>query len=162
MPNPRPIAERFAEKYEVVPFSGCWIWNGATGGKGYGYITYEQGSQGGIGAHRVSWMLHRGVIPKGMYVCHKCDVPACVNPDHLFLGTNQDNVADCIAKGRKKYGKVRFGEAITSAKLTESAVIDIRKKRMVQKEYAKLYGVSQGSIRNVQRGRTWKHVPPSH
>lgn len=91
------LAERFAGKFAPEPNTGCWLWTASVNRKGYGRI--------GVGdaaalAHRVSWELHRGPIPGGLCVLHKCDVPACVNPDHLFLGTVPDNTADCIAKGR--------------------------------------------------------------
>ena len=104
MPNARPLADRFHEKYVVVPFSGCWLWTASTMSRGgYGKMTVEQGEQQCTGAHRVSWMLHKGEIPKGMWVLHRCDVPACVNPDHLFLGDVVDNNRDAIEKGRHKW-----------------------------------------------------------
>jgi len=158
MPNARPVAERFHEKYEIVPWSGCWIWTGATTGKGYGHMTYEQGSQRGIGAHRISWMLHKGGIGAGLYVCHRCDIPACVNPDHLFLGTSLENTTDCIAKGRARY-VTRYGEATNTAKVTVESVLDIRKKAETAAVYAEKYGITQSSVRFIWRRKTWKHVP---
>jgi HNH endonuclease len=87
-------ADRFW-KY-VKKENNCWLWTGATA-KGYGDLQVGDKRQR---AHRISWMLHRGKIPKGMFVCHKCDNPPCVNPAHLFLGTNRDNILDCHLKGR--------------------------------------------------------------
>ena len=77
--------------------AGCWLWQGARSSKGYGSVRY---SGRAIGAHRLSWLLHKGPIPDGLHVLHSCDTPACLNPEHLFLGSNQDNVTDKIAKGR--------------------------------------------------------------
>lgn len=157
MPNPRPAVDRFHEKYERVPWSGCWIWTARVGGKGYGYMSYEQGSQCEIGAHRISWLLHRGEIPEGRYVCHRCDVPSCVNPDHLFLGTALENKGDCDQKGRARY-VTRRGEASNKAKLTVEAVLDIRSGTQTSAEYARKYGVTPSTIRYVKRRQSWSHI----
>ncbi|MGD4429391.1 HNH endonuclease signature motif containing protein, partial [Xanthomonas citri pv. citri] len=80
-----------------VPESGCWLWLGAEKGNGYGNV--KEGRRNTT-AHRRSWEEHNGPIPKGMHVCHKCDTRPCINPDHLFLGTRKQNMADCVAKDR--------------------------------------------------------------
>ena len=80
------------------PNTGCWLWTAHTGA--YPKIWFKNSS---IGAHRASWMLFRGEIPKGMCVLHKCDTTACVNPDHLELGTQEKNIRDCVARGRYNY-----------------------------------------------------------
>lgn len=93
------LAARFSSKYEPVTETGCWIWTASIGGGGYGQIG-SGGRKQPLLAHRASWQIHFGQIPDGMQVCHKCDVKLCVNPDHLFLGSQIDNMQDMIRKGR--------------------------------------------------------------
>lgn len=94
-----PLSVRF-DMYSVrVPWTGCWIWTGAINGGGYGSMCYRGRRDG---AHRFSWEYHNGQsIPEGMRVLHKCDMPSCVNPEHLFLGTQSDNQIDAQTKGRR-------------------------------------------------------------
>jgi hypothetical protein len=87
----------FFDKIMPEPNTGCWLWAGRLHYKGYGEIGFFSKKQK---AHRVSWLLHKGEIPDGLFVCHKCDTPACVNPDHLFLGDNKDNIDDSVRKKR--------------------------------------------------------------
>ena len=90
------IQERFDSKY-IKDSSGCWLWQACKDRDGYGQLQVAGRS---IGAHRVSWELTNGPIPEGLYVCHHCDITNCVNPDHLFIGTNTDNMRDKVNKGR--------------------------------------------------------------
>jgi hypothetical protein len=96
-----PLAVRFWAK--VQKSAGCWTWTANHLPKGYGVIGVGAADQGLKLAHRVSWEIHFGPIPAGLFVCHRCDNPPCVRPDHLFLGTVQDNVDDMVAKGRANY-----------------------------------------------------------
>jgi hypothetical protein len=90
---------RFNSK--VTTGDGCWLWNGARDGKGYGRLIIKDVN---ARATRVAWELAYGEIPSGLYVCHRCDTPSCVRPDHLFLATNDENMADMVAKGRARNG----------------------------------------------------------
>ena len=134
--------------------SKCWIYNRMTG-EGYGDMSNRKVYRR---AHRFSWELHYGPIPEGMYVCHKCDVRNCVNPDHLFLGTHQDNQIDKIKKGRSKHPR---GSESGGAKLTEIQVLSIKKAikegiRLIK--LARLYNVSDHCIGSIKMGRTWAHI----
>lgn len=94
------IKERFMAKISPEPMSGCWLWDAQTNHSGYGLI-WTRGRQGkAVRAHRVSYELFKGPIDDGLFVCHKCDTPQCVNPDHLFLGRDIDNIHDMVSKGR--------------------------------------------------------------
>jgi hypothetical protein len=101
---------RFESKFERITESGCWIWTASMNKKGYGRYHETGGESGFTLAHRASWKMNKGPIPDGLLVCHRCDVPQCVNPDHLFLGTHKDNLYDAIKKkGRKFLATRKFG-----------------------------------------------------
>ena len=91
------LQEKFEQKVERIPFSNCWIWKAWINEHGYGRMRVKNNL---VLAHRVSWEIHKTSIPKGLCVLHHCDVPSCVNPDHLFLGTQKDNILDMFKKGR--------------------------------------------------------------
>lgn len=146
------VSERFHAAYTVAP-NGCWLWSTHVNARGYGRIW--DGSKV-VSAHRLSYELHSGPIPPGIFVCHRCDEPICVNPDHLFLGTHAENVADCKAKGR-----TRKGIHHKSAKLTEDAVRMIREAIAIgdrQVDIGNRFGVSQKCVSMIKRGVTWSHV----
>ena len=154
----RSLEERFWEKVEVRGEDECWLWK-ASFQKGYGQIGVK-GQSFPEKAHRVSWIIHFGGIPKSMSVLHDCDTPACVNPKHLSLGTQADNLKDMTWKGRRRHGGA-FGERNKSSKLSEERVRKIR--HLVsqgEKHYriAKQFGVSRPAISAIIRGETWAWV----
>ena len=144
----RPLKERFFRHVDKT--LSCWLW---TGYKINGYGKILVGTRYGHQfAHRVSWEIHHSKIPDGMLVCHACDTPACVNPDHLFLGTQKDNLKDMSVKGRSLRG-----EKSKLAILTEEEVREIRKNwpAKTQIELSRLYGVSKGCIHRIVRNLNW-------
>lgn len=140
------IIDRFMSHVEMVTESSCWIWMASTSIYGYGSFGYENKTQG---AHRVSWQLFKGPIPDGLHVLHKCDVAPCVNPDHLFLGTSQDNMTDMVLKGRARWG-------CESMKLNWGQVQEIRESQESGPVLASRYNVSRVIISRVRRGEAWK------
>ena len=154
-------SERFAAQYIPEPNSGCWLWTSHTS-DGYGRIRIGGGKV--AGAHRYAWICENGEIPQGKMICHRCDNPACVNPDHLFLGTASDNMADASRKGRMNWkpGEVRAlpqGESHHAAKLTEADVRQIRSSKATGKSLAPLYGVTEVTISRIRRRLIWRSVP---
>ena len=147
----KTLKDRFLSR---VDRSGdCWLWTGPQKGKGYGYAWFKGRQRS---AHRVAWQVFTGPIPEGLCVCHKCDVRACVNPDHLFLGTVADNNADMIAKGRCRYP---HGEEAWGAKLTRSDVWEIRRRSATgvytRKQIGLQYGVTGAAVAAIAKRRTW-------
>jgi hypothetical protein len=145
--------ERLFEKSTPAE-NGCIEWTGSANGKGYGMMVYKGHIRA---AHRISWMEHFGDIPGNMLVCHRCDNPKCINPMHLFLGTNQDNMNDMKRKGRQYTPK---GEDHARSKLTWDAVRDIRTSSDSAMMLAKRYGVSDMTIYYVKTGKGWKEPSP--
>lgn len=149
-----PIKTKFEARVSPEPMSGCWLWDGHYYANGYGYFSNSRSERGS--AHRFSWKLYRGEIPEGSLVCHRCDNRACVNPDHLFLGTHADNLADASQKGRLKHKpsrkiSVHRGERHWAAKLTPNQVLEIRQlPRSELKKAPMKYGVSLGTIYNLR------------
>jgi hypothetical protein len=152
----RSLAARFWEKVsKPSATSGCWLWLGSVDVGGYG--RFQLASRRTVKASRVSWMLTRGPIPSGVCVLHHCDNPLCVNPDHLFLGTNADNSHDRDQKGRTAVGE-RNGKSV----LTAAQVLEIRKTYLPHKigclRITRLLGLPFGAVHNVLHGGTWKQV----
>lgn len=142
--------DRFLARVAPDPNTGCWLWTGGLFGNGYGHVV---GRDGRGSAHRFAYTHFRGPIPSGLVVCHTCDVRACVNPDHLFLGTQADNVADRNQKGRHARG-----ERIGGAKLTAAQVLEIFQSSDCQRDLAARYGVEDKAIWRIRSGRRWAHV----
>lgn len=143
----KSIIEKFEQKI-FYSLDGCWYWLGRTGSGGYGYLSDENKNE--VMAHRFSYSLHKGSI-NGLFVCHTCDNRLCVNPDHLFLGTHQDNMDDMGIKGRG---------GNNNKKLTVENVIEIKKLLglIPMSRIAKKYGVHTQSISRVKHGLSFKYV----
>lgn len=147
MRNPDPLPDRFWRF--VTPVDGCWLWRGNRNQAGYGQI--KVGRKGpSVSAHRLSYELHHGPIPAGLFVLHRCDNPPCVNPDHLFVGTAKDNSDDMIAKGRRAkhvrpHSRVR--------KLTDDQVLAIRLDGRALYIVAGEFDVSEATISMIRTGR---------
>lgn len=160
----KPAIERVLEKVVRIPFSGCWIFTGATNDAGYGIVGMGRRGEPNDRAHRVVFRHYCGPIPGGMFVCHECDTPACCNPHHLFLGTNQDNVNDMVRKGRNSPPPRNphvVGSVHPGAKLNEEQVADIRLmygKGLKQQQLADMYGVARQTISKVVNHKRFKHV----
>lgn len=132
--------------------TGCWLWTAkAKDSGGYGLFYLEGKNKK---AHRVSYELFVGPIPKGLHILHSCDTPACVNPDHLRAGTVAENMAERDARGRRN---VR-GEQIGTSKLTREQVIEIKKSCLGLNALSELYGVEAQSIWRIRTGKAWAHV----
>lgn len=151
--------QRFADKYIPEPNSGCWLWLGNTNENGYGIIDIKiKGFRKVVGAHRISYEIHKGEVPSDLNVCHVCDTPACVNPDHLFLGTDMDNHLDAVRKGRVKKITPMLGAAHARALLSEDDILGIRLSNESLKVLSERYNISQPSISSIRTGRSWKSV----
>jgi len=132
--------------------SDCVLWTGDTSKNGYGRLFWKRKSHR---VHRLVWEIHNGPIPAGMLICHRCDVRFCINPTHLFLGTNADNTADMIRKGRLRVAK---GEESGHAKLTEQAVRAIRFSRTPRSVLAEKFGVTVTTIGDILHRKSWRHL----
>jgi len=142
---------------KVKKTNSCWEWQGARqiqkGKKWHGLLTFNK--QGWL-AHRFSWTIHNGPIPTGQYICHTCDNPACVNPDHLFLGSQADNMRDMNSKGRHADQK---GIKQSNVKLSEADVYLIRSHPDISsKWWAKNLDVHPTTINDIKKRRTWNHI----
>lgn len=150
--------ERILTNIEINKETQCWNWQKCKNDKGYGWIGLS-GTK--ILAHRYSYQVFVGEISDGLCVLHKCDNPACVNPDHLFLGTLKDNAVDKVNKGRA-YTGCHQGELHPSCKLKTSQVIEIRNLyksgNFTQKELANKYSLSQSHVADIINKRKWGHI----
>lgn len=145
--------ERF---WNQVDKSGeCWEWIGTTNDRGYGLFRYNYGD---YRAHRFSYELAHGpIIEEGMFVCHKCDNPLCVRPDHLFLGTTQENTTDKVSKGRQARGETS-GNSILTEEQVRSMIQEYIPGRFGYRVLAQKYGVSAGHVARIIKGKLWKHI----
>jgi|SRR6185437_212326 len=155
--HPESLEKRFEDRFIPEPNSGCWLWTGELDAYGYGSLLLRKIKENGvwrkmrIKAHQLAWKLHKGEIPDGLEVCHSCDMPQCVNPEHLFVGTHYQNMRDRDIKGRGK----------NTVTLTAEKVLAIRS--ALKTEYRPRYiaaalDVSTEAVRCIRDGRSWKHV----
>ncbi len=127
--------------------TGCILWTGPVGNHGYGYFYV---SKGRYTSHRAAYETFVGPIPEGMMVCHKCDVKLCINPEHLFLGTVDDNMKDCAVK-RRNWRKLADDEVRQIRSINGASHASL----------ARCYGVSDVMIRHIRMGKWWRHLPSS-
>jgi HNH endonuclease len=153
----RGTLERFLAFVSPEPNTGCWLWLGARNRKGYGArFSLGRRGEGGDEAHRLAWTLLSGEIPASQYVLHRCNVPCCVNPEHLYLGDHAQNMADMVRLGRQARGS-RQGHT----KLRETDVVRMRDRVDAgepQKSVASAFGVSPATVNRIVKGQSWTHV----
>jgi HNH endonuclease len=147
--------ERFWERVEPEPMSGCWLWTGVLAGRGYGKFRVNGDD---VYTHRFSWTLHQGPVPDGLCVLHRCDNPPCVNPRHLFLGTKKDNSWDCRMKGRLNTVPFLRRQRSSRVVLTDEHILAIRRSIGASHLIAPLYGVAASTVRRIRAGCAWSSV----
>ena len=155
MPKKIPLRDRFLEKVNIGDINVCWNWKAGIKGSGYGNFWIGNRS---YQAHRISFILFKGKIKKGNYICHECDNKLCVNPKHLWQGTHLDNMRDKVSKGRQ----VRMsGSKNGFAKLTDKDVIEIRELyktgEFTLKQLGKLYKCHYSNIHLITTNKHWKY-----
>lgn len=148
----RPILERFIKFIDYCTALPCWVWTGSLSTKGYGKFSITRSIW--EGAHRVSYRLFIGEIPAGIFVCHRCDNPKCVNPKHLFLGDSMANFRDAQSKQRHAFGD-RHGRR----KLSEKEAIEIKASNLKGRTLAKEFKVCPATISLIRNNKIWSHLP---
>lgn len=138
----KPLTDRFLKFVSPEPYSGCWLWTGSIKSSfGYGQFWLS----GNVFAHRAAWLIFKGAIPESVQVLHKCDTPTCVNPGHLYLGTQSRNVKDAYDRKRR----------LPNRKLTPEDVEEIRQSGKPQSWLARKFGVAQPTISKIQLRQRW-------
>lgn len=168
------IKEKFLSRVSIDE-TGCWLWAAGKTGQGYGAFAIDGRNRP---AHRVSFELFKGKIPEGIFVCHKCDIPACVNPDHLFLGTHQDNMDDRSKKGRtpplpnthsnqewnlKRIRSMPKGADNTATRYTDEQVLqvhELRKTGIGPKPISEALGLPEMFVQDIIYGRARRYLHP--
>lgn len=152
-----PLDVRLARKSVVDPATGCWLWTDAPDRDGYGRLQVAGKARK---AHRVAYEVHVGPVPGDLCVCHKCDVRLCVNPEHLFLGTNTENVADMVRKGRAPHVKnpmpgERNGRAVLTLAQAQAARDLVLNRGHTRASAARRFGVGETAICRIVNGQAW-------
>ncbi len=147
--------DKFARLYRVDSESGCWLWIGQRSGRRYGAHCIAGRT---VKAHRFSWELHYGPIPSGAYVCHKCDTPLCVNPRHLFVGTQADNMRDMAAKGRAASRPGQNNPIAVPVSIARAIAAD---RETPARDLARDHGVSAAVVYRIRNGTHWSARSPS-
>lgn len=148
----RTFLDRFESKFIPEPMSGCWLWDASQNRDGYGNFRFRDKI---LNAHRVAWYIYRGAIPRGVQVLHKCDIRSCVNPQHLYLGSQRDNVLDCENRKRARHPK---GDQHKNAKISEKQAIYIFWDSRPQHEIARDYKISQPLVSSIKNQKAWTHI----
>ena len=146
----RPVLDRLFDMAIPEPNSGCWLFTGSTNNKGYGQIRCSGKTHL---AHRISFEALNGSAG-GKHILHQCDTPLCVNPEHLWVGTQKDNIIDMWKKKRSP----TFGESHPFSRLTDTAVREIKSSSEKGRDLAKRFNASEATISMIRRGHTWKHI----
>lgn len=160
MVQTKTVEERFEERFIPEPNSGCWLWIGEIDAYGYGslFLFKERVSRGNwrkirIKVHRQSWKIHRGEIHSGMEVCHSCDMPGCVNPEHLYLGTHRQNMDD-----RDRKGRLAQGERSPFSKISAKDVVAIRASTQTLAVLGARYGIAFQTVSEIRLGLIWRSI----
>jgi len=148
------LVAAFDDLFVPEALSGCWLWHGEVNRSGYGQYYESYTPRIRHMAHRHAWKIHFGPIPDGLWVCHHCDTPSCVNPSHLFLGTPADNSADMVRKGRSSWGE-RKGRG---ASLTNAQAEEILASTETNTALGRKYGVDHRTISQIRLGTTWSRL----
>jgi hypothetical protein len=146
------LLERFEAKFIPEPNTGCWLWIAGVSRGGYG--SFKVGGKH-VQAHRVAYNIFNGAIGGGLHVLHHCDIPQCVNPDHLFLGTAKTNGEDRMRKGRSSHHSVS-GMAHGRAKVTNEGIISIRHDIRTTRAIAADFNISHQQVSRIKTGKRWK------
>ncbi len=147
------IKDRLERNSIPEPNTGCWLWTSCVDHGGYGYLHNRQGRPKNLKAHRLAYEQFIGPIPEGAYVCHSCDVPSCINPRHLWLGTHEENQKDRIRKGRSAKGS-DFKRSRLNEELVKAIRMAVGSMRIIGLQF----GLSPQTVHEVRTRKIWKHV----
>lgn len=153
------VGRRFWDKVDIRGDDECWLWQAERTPAGYG--TFYINRHNKHPAHRAAYRMVNGRIPHKHFVCHRCDNPPCVNPAHLFTGTQKDNMEDMVVKGRHRKGPPIKGEANKMAKATDDVVRAIRRESVAgaaRDALQRKYGLSKATVHRIIRREAWQHV----